>query len=53
MAAIGGGCLAPIAAYHDGAALTASSRTPTAAWVERRTGDDPAALAAELAALAA
>ena len=53
VAAIGGGCLAPIAAHHDGSVLTALVADPDGAWVERRTGDDPAALAAELAALAA
>ena len=51
--AIGGGCLAPIAAHHDGKALTALVADPDGAWVERRTGNDPVALAAELAALAA
>ncbi len=35
------------------ARLTALVADPDGAWVERRTGDDPAALAAELAALAA
>jgi len=53
VAALGGGCLAPIAAHHDGTTLTALVADPDGAWVERRTGDDPAALAAELAALAA
>jgi hydroxymethylbilane synthase len=53
VAAIGGGCLAPIAAHHDGEKLTALVADPDGAWVERRTGDDPAALAAELAASAA
>jgi hydroxymethylbilane synthase len=52
VAAIGGGCLAPIAAHHDGRVLTALIADPDGAWVERRTGDDPAALAAELVALA-
>ena len=52
VAAIGGGCLAPIAAHHDGRVLTALVADADGAWVERRTGDDPAALAAELAALA-
>jgi hydroxymethylbilane synthase len=52
VAAIGGGCLAPIAAHHDGRVLTALIADADGAWVERRTGDDPAALAAELAALA-
>ena len=53
VAAIGGGCLAPIAAHHDGETLTALVADPDGRWVERRTGDDPAALASELAALAA
>ena len=53
VAAIGGGCLAPIAAHHDGETLTALVADPDGRWVERRSGDDPAALAAELAALAA
>jgi len=53
VAAIGGGCLAPIAAHHDGRVLTALIADPDGRWVERRSGDDPLALAAELAALAA
>jgi hydroxymethylbilane synthase len=53
VAAIGGGCLAPIAAHHDGRTLTALVADPEGQWVERRTGDDPVALATELAALAA
>jgi hydroxymethylbilane synthase len=53
LAAIGGGCLAPIAAHHDGRLLTGLIADPDGRWVERRTGEDPAALAAELAALAA
>jgi hydroxymethylbilane synthase len=53
VAAIGGGCLAPIAAHHDGTTLTALIADPDGAWVERRSGDDPVGLAAELAALAA
>jgi hydroxymethylbilane synthase len=53
VAAIGGGCLAPIAAHHDGETLTALVADPNGRWVERRTGDDPVALASELAALAA
>src|SRR6266550_2780860 len=51
--AIGGGCLAPVAAHHDGETLTALVADEDGAWIERRSGDDPAALAAELAALAA
>jgi hydroxymethylbilane synthase len=49
---IGGGCLAPVAAHHDGETLTALVAAEDGSWVERRQGDDPAALAAELAALA-
>jgi hydroxymethylbilane synthase len=48
--AIGGGCLAPVAAYHDGEMLTALIAAEDGSWVERRSGEDPAALAAELAA---
>jgi hydroxymethylbilane synthase len=50
--AIGGGCLAPIAAHHDGEKLTALVAAEDGAWVERRSGGDPAALAAELSAFA-
>jgi hydroxymethylbilane synthase len=50
--AIGGGCLAPVAAHHDGNALTALVAAEDGSWVERRRGDDPAALASELAVLA-
>ena len=49
VAAVGGGCLAPVAAYHDGAGLTALVAAEDGSWIERRTGDDPAALGAELA----
>jgi hydroxymethylbilane synthase len=51
VALIGGGCLAPIAAYHDGRSLTGLVADPDGAWIERRSGDDPDALAAELLAL--
>jgi hydroxymethylbilane synthase len=47
---IGGGCLAPIAAHHDGRTLTALVADPDGRWQERRSGDDPAELAAELLA---
>jgi hydroxymethylbilane synthase len=50
VAAIGGGCLAPVAAHHDGTSLTALVAAEDGSWVERRSGDDPAALAAELLA---
>jgi len=49
VAAVGGGCLAPVAAHHDGAGLTALVAAEDGSWIERRTGDDPAALGAELA----
>jgi len=50
--AIGGGCLAPVAAHHDGEKLTALVAAEDGSWVERRTGGDPAALAVELSAFA-
>jgi hydroxymethylbilane synthase len=50
VAAVGGGCLAPVAAHHDGSALTALIAAEDGSWVERRSGADPAALAAELLA---
>jgi hydroxymethylbilane synthase len=50
VAAIGGGCLAPVAAYHDGERLTALVAAEDGTWIERRTGDEPDALAAELLA---
>jgi hydroxymethylbilane synthase len=49
VAAVGGGCLAPVAAHHDGATLTGLVAAEDGSWLERRTGDDPAALGAELA----
>ncbi len=52
VAAVGGGCLAPVAAHHDGTTLTALVATEDGAWLERRTGSDPAALGRELAELA-
>ncbi len=51
VAAVGGGCLAPVAAYHDGTQLTALIADEDGAWIERRTGDDPVVLASELLAL--
>jgi hydroxymethylbilane synthase len=50
VARIGGGCLAPVAAYHDGERLTALAAAEDGSWVERRSGDDPEAVAAELLA---
>ena len=52
VSALGGGCLAPVAAHHDGTVLTALVADEDGTWVERRTGGDPRALAAELAAFA-
>ena len=52
VALVGGGCLAPVAAYHDGVTLTALVAAEDGTWLERRSGSDPAALAAELVALA-
>jgi hypothetical protein len=48
---LGGGCLAPVAAYHDGDVLTALVAAEDGSWVERRSGVDPGALAGELAPL--
>ena len=53
VAAIGAGCLAPVGAHHDGQILHALIAAEDGSWVERRAGDDPEALAAELLALAA
>jgi hydroxymethylbilane synthase len=51
VAAVGGGCLAPVAAYHDGTVLTGLIAAEDGSWVERREGSDPGALGRELAAL--
>ena len=51
VALVGGGCLAPVAAYHNGEVLTALVAAEDGSWLERRSGTDPAALAAELVAL--
>src|SRR4051794_17366850 len=48
VALLGGGCLAPVAAHHDGTTLTALVADEDGAWVERRSGSDPEALAGEL-----
>ena len=53
VATLGGGCLAPVAAYHDGVTLRALIADEDGRWVERRSGDDPVALGLELAAAAA
>ena len=51
VALIGGGCLAPVASYHDGTTLTALVADEEGAWIERRSGDDPEVVARELLAL--
>jgi hydroxymethylbilane synthase len=49
VAAVGGGCLAPVAAHHDGTTLTALIAAEDGSWIERCSGDDPEALGRELA----
>ena len=49
VAAVGGGCLAPVAVHHDGLTLTALVAAEDGSWIERRWGDDPGALGVELA----
>jgi hydroxymethylbilane synthase len=53
VAAIGGGCLAPVAAHHDGERLTALVAAEDGSWVERRSGEDALAVARELLAVVA
>ena len=53
VAAIGGGCLAPVAAHHDGTTLHALIADEDGAWIERRSGNDPAVLADALIGVAA
>jgi hydroxymethylbilane synthase len=48
VAEIGGGCLAPVAAYHDGRQLTALVAAEDGSWIERRAGTDPREVAAAL-----
>ena len=45
---IGGGCLAPVAAHHDGERLSALVADEDGAWIERRSGVDAGAVAREL-----
>ena len=51
VAAVGGGCLAPVAAHHDGATLTGLVAAEDGSWIERRSGSDPVELGHELLAL--
>jgi hydroxymethylbilane synthase len=53
VASIGGGCLAPVAAHHDGEVLRALVAAEDGGWVERRHGVDPDSVATELLAAAA
>lgn len=53
VAVIGAGCLAPVAAYHDGVVLHALIADEDGTHVERRSGDDPEALAEALLAATA
>ena len=48
VAVIGGGCLAPVAAYHDGERLTGLIAAEDGSWLERRTGSDPGEVATAL-----
>ncbi|MFL5958892.1 MAG: hydroxymethylbilane synthase [Gaiellaceae bacterium] len=52
VAAVGGGCLAPVAAHHDGSTLTGFVAAEDGSWHERRTGVDPRRLGEELAVIA-
>ncbi len=48
VAVIGGGCLAPVAAHHNGERLTALVAAEDGSWIERRSGADPGEVAAAL-----
>ncbi len=50
VAAVGAGCLAPVAAHHDGERLRALVADEDGAWIEWAEGGDPEQLAAELLA---
>jgi hydroxymethylbilane synthase len=53
VATMGAGCLAPVAAHHDGTTLQGLIAHEDGLWIERRSGQDPHALARELVELAA
>ena len=53
VARIGAGCLAPVAAYHDGEAITGVLAAEDGSWLERERGSDPIAVAERLLAAAA
>jgi hydroxymethylbilane synthase len=50
VALIGGGCLAPVAAHHDGAMLTALIADEDGRWLQRRSGTSPDEVAQALLA---
>ncbi|MGH3007903.1 MAG: hydroxymethylbilane synthase [Gaiellaceae bacterium] len=52
VAVVGGGCLAPMAAHHDGETLVGLVAAEDGSWLEKRAGSDPQALGEELAAIA-
>jgi hydroxymethylbilane synthase len=52
-AAIGAGCLAPVAAHHDGDVLRAAIAAEDGSWLELASGSDPAAVGSNLTAAAA
>jgi hydroxymethylbilane synthase len=52
VAVVGGGCLAPVAAFHDGTTLTGLVAAEDGSWTRRASGVDPEALGRELASLA-
>jgi hydroxymethylbilane synthase len=49
LAAVGGGCLAPVAAHHDGSVLAGLVADEDGRWLERLTGEDPEVLGRKLA----
>jgi hydroxymethylbilane synthase len=48
VARVGAGCLAPVAAHHDGGRLTALIAAEDGSWLELRSGHDPELVAAAL-----
>ena len=50
VATIGAGCLAPVAAHHDGERLDALIAAEDGSWIERRSGMDAATVAEALLA---
>src|SRR5215831_15034419 len=50
VAAVGAGCLAPVAAHHDGERLEALIAAEDGSWIERRSGSDASTVAEALLA---